>query len=64
MKYDHDRWYFTPTVQRLINQCLSLELIVKDGFALMIQVEKFVGGVGWVVGWLTPTTYIQIDGAG
>ena len=32
--------------------------------ALMIQLEKFVGGVGWVVGWLTPTTYIQLDGAG
>ena len=38
--------------------------------ALMIQLEKFVGGgvvVWWgggVVGWLTPTTYIQLAGAG
>ena len=31
----------------------------------MIQLEKFVGGGGgWVVGWLTPTTYIQLAGAG
>ena len=30
--------------------------------ALMIQLEKFVGG--GVVGWLTPTTYIQLAGAG
>ena len=29
----------------------------------MIQLEKFVGG-GVVVGWLTPTTYIQLAGAG
>ena len=30
----------------------------------MIQLEKFVGG-GGVVGWLlTPTTYIQLTGAG
>ena len=38
--------------------------------ALMIQLGKFVGGgvVAWwgggVVGWLTPTTYIQLAGAG
>ena len=38
--------------------------------ALMIQLEQqqhgeFVGGwVGWVGGWLTPTTYIQLAGAG
>ena len=36
----------------------------------MIQLGKFVGGgvvVWWgggVVGWLTPTTYIQLTGAG
>ena len=31
----------------------------------MIQIEKFVGGgVVVVVGWLTPTTYIQLAGAG
>ena len=37
----------------------------KDCFALMIQIEKFVGGgVVVVVGWLTPTTYIQLAGAG
>ena len=32
----------------------------------MIQLEKFVGGgvVVVVVGWLTPTTYIQLAGAG
>ena len=28
----------------------------------MIQLGKFVGGVGG--GWLTPTTYIQLAGAG
>ena len=28
----------------------------------MIQLEKFVGDGG--VGWLTPTTYIQLAGAG
>ena len=33
--------------------------------ALMIQLGKFVGGGGGVVGWwLTPTTYIQLAGAG
>ena len=36
--------------------------------ALMIQLEQqqhreFVFG-GWWVGWLTPTTYIQLTGAG
>ena len=31
----------------------------------MIQLEKFVGGeVVVVMGWLTPTTYIQLTGAG
>ena len=30
--------------------------------ALMIQLGKFVGV--WVVWWLTPTTYIQLAGAG
>jgi len=37
--------------------------------ALMIQLEKqqhgeFVSGGVVVVGWLTPTTYIQLAGAG
>ena len=44
--------------------------IITRWVALMIQLEKFVGGgvvVWWgggVVGWLTPTTYIQLAGAG
>ena len=30
----------------------------------MIQLGKFVGGGVAVLGWLTPTTYIQLAGAG
>ena len=36
-------------------------IVVTRLVALMIQLGKFVGG-GVVVGWLTPTTYIQLAG--
>ena len=38
-------------------------MIKQDGFNLMNQLLRVCGGVGWVV-WLTPTTYIQLAGAG
>ena len=45
---------------------ISRENYKADQYALMIQLVKFVGGgvVVVVVGWLTPTTYIQLAGAG
>ena len=43
----------------------NVALKITRWVALMIQHGKFVGGVEWVGGrWLTPTTYIQLAGAG